>query len=400
MFSQDEYQAYQERLLKTKREMEKAGIEVLLINNPSNMYYLTGYDAWSFYVEQMVIVALKWEQPVWLGRQMDAAGARMTTWISHENIIGYPDDYVQSLTKHPMMFAADYLTEHGLDTAHVGLEMDAYFFSAYAYETLKTHLPNVQFKHAGLLVNKLRMIKSDYEIEHMKKAGRIVENAMYQAEQAIYPGARQCDAAAQIYSGLISGTPEYGGDYPAIVPMLPTGERTAAPHLTWSDQPFKDGELVIVEMAGCYKRYHAPLARTLSLGKPNERMVELSKIVVEGLNEALDAVKPGVTCAEVEAAWRKATSRYGIEKESRLGYSTGLSYPPDWGEHTASLRPGDQTVLQPNMTFHMIPALWFDYEGIEISETFRVTETGHEVLSNYTRDLIIKGDLDVTPVIS
>ncbi|WP_217586611.1 M24 family metallopeptidase [Lentibacillus saliphilus] len=386
--------------MNTKKRMEESGVDVLLITNPSNMYYLTGYNAWSFYVEQLVIVINDRDQPIWLGRYMDAAGAKMTTWMEAGNILSYPDDYVQSMTRHPMTFVADFLIDQGLSHKHIGVEMDAYFFSALSYEKLKQKLPDAHFKHAGLLVNELRMIKSDTEIEHMKKAGQIVQNAMYTAEKAIYPGARQCDAAAEIYYDLISGTPEFGGDYPAIVPMLPTGERTAAPHITWSDQPFKEGELVIVEMAGCYKRYHAPFARTISLGKPSEKIEALSKIVVEGLNAALDIVKPGVTCEEVESAWRQATSRYGIEKEARLGYSTGLSYPPDWGEHTASLRPGDQTVLQPNMTFHLIPALWFDYEGIEISETFRVTETGHEVLSHYTRDLIIKGDLDIAPVIS
>ena len=112
--------------------------------------------------------------------------------------------------------------------------------------------------------------------------------------------------------------------------------------------------------------------------------------MVDGLNAALDVVKPGVTAEEVEAAWREEVNKHGVSKESRIGYPTGLNYPPDWGEHTASLRPGDKTVLQPNMTFHCIPGVWYDDFGIEISQCFRVTETGYERLGQFPQELYLK----------
>jgi Xaa-Pro dipeptidase len=112
--------------------------------------------------------------------------------------------------------------------------------------------------------------------------------------------------------------------------------------------------------------------------------------VVEGANAALDAVKPGVTCEEVEAAWRQVIERQGIKKESRMGYSTGLGFPPDWGEHTISLRKGEKTVLEPNMTIHLMPGIWMDDWGVAISETFRVTDTGVETLANFPRQLLVK----------
>ncbi|MFD1036914.1 M24 family metallopeptidase [Virgibacillus byunsanensis] len=400
MFSHYEYQEYQERVAKTKESMAKEGIEVLLVTNPSNMNYLSGYDGWSFYVDQMVVIIIDEDQPLWIGRYQDANGARATTWLDQNNIIAYPDDYVQSDTKHPMEFMADFLAQIGQGNRKFGVEMEAYYFTARSYEKLKTRLPNAHFKDASLLVNYIRIIKSDAEIENMKKAAAIVDKAMLTATNAIHVGARQCDAIAAIYYDLITGTKDFGGDYPAIVPLLPTGERTSAPHLTWTDQTFKTGELVIIEIAGCYKRYHAPLARTVSLGNPTNEVKEISKVVVEGLNTALDIVKPGVTCEEIEAAWRNVISKHGIEKEARLGYSMGLSYPPDWGEHTASIRKGDKTILQPNMTFHLIPGLWFDQYGIEISESFRVTNSGCEILTNFSRELIVKGDIDFETVIS
>ncbi|MBD8005501.1 M24 family metallopeptidase [Bacillus norwichensis] len=389
------YEEYQYRLEQTKKKMLEKGIEVLLITNPANMNYLTGYNGWSFYVDQLLVVIIDEEQPIWIGRHMDANGARATTWLFDERIIPYPESYVHS-EKHPMEFVADILHEVGQSSRRIGLEMESYYFSALAYEKLKQNLPNTVFIDASLLVNYVRLIKSDQEIEYIKRAAKIVEIGMDAAIQNIAAGVRECDVVAEIYKNLVSGTPEFGGDYPSIVPMLPSGENTSTPHLTWTDRQYKYGEMVIIELAGCHQRYHSPLARTVSIGQPSEESYHISQIVVEGLNTALEAAKPGVTCEEIESAWNNVIKKYGIEKESRLGYSMGLNYPPDWGEHTASIRRGDLTVLEPNMTFHMIPGLWFDDYGIEISESFRVTETGCEVLADYRRELIIKEDLDLT----
>ena len=74
-------------------------------------------------------------------------------------------------------------------------------------------------------------------------------------------------------------------------------------------------------------------------------------------------------------------------KESRCSYSIGLSYPPDRGERTVSLRPDDRTVLAPNMTPHFMPALWFEDWELEISESIRITDTGTETLASWPREL-------------
>ncbi|MDC3415066.1 M24 family metallopeptidase [Terrihalobacillus insolitus] len=380
---------YQDRLSKTKQRMAENGIEVLLITDPANMNYLSGYDAWSFYVHQMLVIIIDEAQPIWIGRYQDASGARSMTWIYDDNVIPYPDYYVQSTTYHPMEFVAQILTQIGHGNRYTGVEMDNYYFSAKAYECLKQNLPNATFKDATSLVNRVRIIKSDQEIEYMKRAAQIAELTMYKGINSIRAGVRECDTAADIYYQMVTGTEEFGGDYPSIVPLLPSGENTSTPHLTWTEKRFQEGDSVIVELAGCYKRYHVPMARTVSIGAPAENLKQITPIVVEGLNEVLQTAKPGVTCHDLEAAWRKSLRKHGIEKEARLGYSVGLNYPPDWGEHTASIRMGDTTVLQPNMTFHLIPGLWFDNYGIEISETFRVTDSGCELFTNCPRDLII-----------
>ncbi len=381
---------YRKRLQRAKESMELQGIDVLLITDPANMNYLTGFDAWSFYVHQLLIVIADEDEPIWVGRGIDASAAAITTWLSRDNIIPYPDDYVQSALKHPMDFVADIIRYKGRESRVIGAEYDAYYFTAKNYIQLTKQLPDATFIDGTNLVNWIRIVKSETEIKLIERAATIVSETMVKGIERIQAGVRECDVVADIMHKQISGTDEFGGDYPSIVPLLPSGEKTSACHLTWTDETYKEGDPVILELAGCYNRYHSPLARTVVIGEPTQEMAELADVVIEGIEEALDVVKPGVTCEEVEAAWQKSIKKRGFQKESRIGYSTGLNYPPDWGEHTASLRPGDQTVLEENMVFHMIPGIWFDTYGVEISETFRVTKTGIEVLANVDRKLFIK----------
>lgn len=382
---------YQERLARTRQRMAAAGIELLISTDPANIHYLTGYDGWSFYVPQCVLVPAGADEPVWVGRGIDRNGARVTTFLADANIDSYPDHYVQSPERHPFDYVADVIRARGWDRRALGLEMDSYYLSPAGYEALRQGLPNAAFKTAEGLVNWVRAIKSDKEIALMRRAGQIMTKVMAVAREVVAPGVRQNDAVAEIYHAQIAGVDGIGGDYPSIVPMLPTGKGASTPHLTWTDAPFQAGEATIMELAACHRRYHCPQARTIFLGTPPQTLVDAGKAVVEGIEAALATVRPGVTCEAVEAAWRQTIVRHGLVKESRIGYSIGLNYPPDWGEHTMSLRPGDKTVLQENMCLHMIPGIWQDDWGIEISEAFRVTERGPELLADTPRELFVKG---------
>lgn len=381
---------YKERLRKTQQRMIENGIEVLIVTDPANMNYISGFDGWSFYVHQCLIVIGDQNEPIWVGRGQDSNAARLTTWLQEENIRPYTDDYVQSLIKHPIDFVSDIIKEKGYDKKVIATEMDTYYYTAKCQERFALGLPNAKFLDGTNLVNWVRIIKSSTEVEYIRKAARIAEKAMEAAYDSVAEGVRQCDAAANVYHAQISGTADFGGDYSAIVPLMPSGIRTSTPHLSWTDEPYKNDETVILELSGCYRRYHCPLARTMIIGDAPQKVRDLEAVVVEGITTALDAVKPGMTCEEVERVWAKSIAQSGFIKDSRIGYSMGVNYPPDWGEHTASFRPGDKTVLQPNMTFHMIPGIWLSDFGVEISESFRVTEKGCETFTNYPRKLLVK----------
>jgi ectoine hydrolase len=291
---------------------------------------------------------------------------------------------------HPMEWIAEAMRERGVATGTIAIELESNFYTVRSHEALVAGLPDATVVDAADLVNWVRSVKSDAELDKMRTAGRIVERVMTTALETIEPGVRQCDVVAKIYATQIRGLEDAGGDYTAIPPMLPTGPGTGVPHLMWSDAPFNSGEATVLELAGCYQRYHSPLARTVFLGEPPKLLSETADIVGEGMDAALDAVRPGLRCEDVEAAWREVITRHGLSKAGRIGYSIGVNYPPDWGERTMSLRPGDTTVLEPNMTFHMILGMWMEGWGYELSESFVVTTQGAECLSAVPRGLTVK----------
>lgn len=388
IFSKDEYQ---QRLRKTKESMDKVGMELLLVMDPANMNYLTGYDGWSFYVHQGVVVSLDEVEPFWFGREQDSNGAKMTSCLSNDCILGYPDHYVQSRYTHTMRWVAALLREKGLDKKRFGLEMDGYWFNAKMYVTLLEELPQASLTDGTNLVNWVKTIKSPVEIEYMRQAARICEKVMQTAIDAIAVGVREKDAAAKVSAAQIAGTEEFGGSSPAIFPIMPSAERTSTAHLTFDpDRHYQKNDVVLLELSGARYRYHAPLSRTVYLGEPPEDLRKTAEGVVQGLQETLAFIRSGVTAEEVEEQWRKAIAHTGVVKPSRVGYSYGLNYVPDWGEHTISLRPGDKTVLAPGMTLHFMPGIWLDTYGFECSEPILVTETGCEKFIEFPQKLFIK----------
>ena len=383
-FERSEYTA---RLRAARAEMARRTLDLLIVSDIANQYYLTGYDGWSFYLPQLVLVPLEDEEPVWIGRAMDATGGKLTAWMKPENIVGFPETYVHRTDRHPMDWMAEWITGKGWGARRIGIETDTYYHSPKAHAHLTTGLPNATFADADLLVNWLRAVKSPAEIAYQRKAASLAEGCVRAAYDAIAPGVRECDAIARIYAAQVAGSPDFAGDVSALPPTILGGENASAPHLMWSDRGFGANETIALELSGVCRHYTAGLARTLQLGAKPAKVADVEKAVLEGMDAVLATMRPGVTGETVEAAWRAVIQRYGLKKESRIGYSIGIGYPPDWGERTISLRPDDHNVLQPGNVFHCILGMWMEGWGIEASETILVTDRGCETLTNFPRPI-------------
>jgi Xaa-Pro aminopeptidase len=386
LFERNEYLG---RLARTRARMRAAGVDVLLVASPENINYLCGYAGWSFYVPQILAVAMDDEEPTLIVREMDVACAEFSVFLRPEQQIGYPERYIGSESLHPMEFIADHIRARGWHRLRLGVEKDAHFFSVRSFETLQARLPEATFVDADLLVDWVRTVKSDAEMVLMRQAGVIVDRAMQAAIDAIRPGVRECDAVAAQYHAQLAGTPEFGGGVPNSVIIL-AGERVGAPHLRWTDEPYREGDTVTLEFSGCRHQYHVALARTVVLGPPPPVLLKLRDVIVEGIGAALEVVRPGTLCEEVEAAFRRSTLKHGYEKKARIGYAQGLCFQPTWIERTMSFQRGDRTPLEPNMVFHLHAGMWDGRRTLVITESIAVTATGYELLTHFPRELFVR----------
>lgn len=386
LFSKQEYAS---RLARVRTRMLEHDLELLIVSDPCNIYYLTGYDGWSFYTPQVLIVSHD-RDPLWVGRRMDEEGVRLLAWLDDASIVGYEDHLVQNASKHPFEIVADLI--HGQFPAvdRVGIEKESYYLTAQAAEMLAGALKRQRLVDGSLLVNWVRFVKSPAEIELLKEAATLLDLSMDAAIDVADAGVRECDVAAAVYAANCRGTPAFGGVYTSSPAFICAGDRVSMPHLCWSDRRIAADSSMNLELMGNRRRYQVTMARTVHFGDVPAKLRNLEGIVVEGIERTLEAVRPGVTCEEIENVWRRHIARYGIAKETRCGYSLGIAYPPTGGEMTASIRPGDTTELEEGVAMHFLPAIWGREESLSISEPFVVTADGCECLSETPRRLFVK----------
>ncbi len=387
-------QEYAERAERVRNRLRAADMDALLVSDPANIYWLTGAQDWCFYTPQFVVIAAdakRHPEPYWIGRAMDASGARLSCWMRPGQIRSYPESCVQTSHAHPSLYVGRLFDELELSDAAIGYESDSYYLSPRSFAQLRHALPNASFHDADLLINWLRAIKSEREISYMRQAAAIAQAAMQAAYDIIAPGVRQCDVIAAALKTQISPNTSFGGDMTGLSPIILAGEKACTAHPAWTDEPLHDNQTIALELGGCRRRYNCGLARTVHIGKAVPDLVRrTSDAVREGMDAVLSAARPGVVARDLHTAWQRVLTRHGLSKESRIGYSIGAGFCPDWGEHTISLRQEDTTELQAGMTFHVILGMWQDDWGMELSETILITPDGVECLTEFDRGIFLK----------
>ena len=250
----------------TKKRMEAAGFELIICCDPANMCWLTGFDGWSFYVPQVVLVHQDLEMPIWFGREQDAKAAHITTDLPADQIVPYSEYLIQHQSEHAFDGLCDLVRSRGWERARIGVEMDAHYYTTRGHQHLLQGLPRAVISNNAELVNWARLVKSESELVLMREAGRICTEVVRRAVEHLKPGIPQNQVIAEIYDAQIRGVEGAGGDYTSICPLIQIGEGTTTPHLTWSDAPLPSDILIVTELAGARRHYHAPQTRTIHLG--------------------------------------------------------------------------------------------------------------------------------------
>ncbi|MGF7163623.1 Xaa-Pro dipeptidase [Rhodoligotrophos appendicifer] len=362
--------------------MARMDLDALLIRGPENITYFSGYETPGYYRYHSVIVP-RGGEPVFVVRDFEWINTPEFAWSTKLAKV-YDWDYGPNVT-------ASVLRQLGLGGAkRIGVEKRGFFYTVEEHETFCRGLPETEFVDGTEILWNARMIKSDEEIAVMRKSAALVDNAMLAGYEASRPGASGDEINAIVNKTLL----EHGGEYMGLPPFVLAGERSCLPHQTGGTNRLKNDDVMYFEISASKHRYTAALMRTIFLGRPKDEWLRAAQACIDAATVAMETIKPGVTPHEADTAARAVTTKAGFADlhRNRLGYSIGVSYPPDWGEgEIISLQQHEYRPLQPGMTFHM-PPLCLKYRefGIGFSESIVVTETGCERLSNLPREIVIK----------
>lgn len=378
---------YQRRIENLRHRMAKRKLDAVIINDPANIFYLTGHQTTGYDQFQAIVVPVD-KEPFMVMRYLEQTSLSPRTWVE---ISRYYID-----TQDPIEVFIEALYEFGMSQKTFGYELTCPYFPNTAQQHVIHSLIDATFVDCAGIVEMDRICKSEYEIQMMRQAAKATIAAMKAGVKASKVGVSENEIAAEVHHAMYQA----GGECPAERPYITAGPRVLYGHATWEGYVTKPGDTVFLEIGGCYRRYHAAMMRTVLLGQPSEAMLAAEKAVVNAINQVIDRVKPGMLVSEMSDIATAAATDNIINGRlvSRAGYSLGIAFAPSWDEgHLISIKPGVDVPLQENMTFHLIPWLYgIDNKHVmALSETIRITKTGCESFFNFPRQLFTEStDID------
>ena len=379
-----EQSEYRDRVQQVSAAMQKSGVDTLVILAEANIFYLSGYEGFSDYVPQAAVLRAGDQDVTLILREMDIHCAYPTVYLDESRVEWYPESLIGTPERSPWEVIGARVKEIA-QGGTIGVEYGASVFSYRDHLALADTLDGESVVDGSGLVETSKKKKSNAELDYMRQAAVIVDNALQKGIAQIAEGVRECDVAATILHQLTAGTAQCGGG-PTKPPTMGVGTRAAAPHLKWTDAPYAAGAQTDFEIGGYVHRYACPLSRTAYLGDPPQRLLDVHSAVLDGFLSAEAAIRPGGTCGDVHRGFAEAFYPHGVRKESRIGYSVGI----DWSDLCFSLQGDDATVLEVDYTFHLIIGVWEKADAYVFSEAFRVGPNGGESFSKTPRQLFVR----------
>ena len=364
---------YQRRYDQILDNMKRAKLDALLVHSPENITYVTGYETPGYYGYHCLVI-VRGAQPILVGRRIEIlTNVPEFSWLTSTAIV---EDH-----RKPADVTAGVIEKLGMARRRIGVEKSGWFFPVDEYESLGSSLPRARLVDGSGLIEAARLVKSDAEVEMIRRSVAIADKAALAGIRATKPGVSEDRIAAAVYKKWC----EEGAEYTGLPNFIVSGRRSAACHATWRGRKLSANDHIIFELAASKNRYAGAVFRAATVGRVKPKIRKLSDASIEALLAVIDAMRPGAVSEKVDKIGRDIIKRAGFGKyhHHRLGYSIGLNQPPDWGEgQIMSIRRGEQRVLQKNMTFHLVPGCLIPGElGLVNSATVRVTDTGCEMLN-------------------
>ncbi|NLY43487.1 MAG: aminopeptidase P family protein [Clostridiaceae bacterium] len=255
--------------------------------------------------------------------------------------------------------------------------------SCLKYEQFKSKLCIKDFFPVTDLVESLREIKDESEIEKMRKAAEIADSAFYHILHLIKPGITENEIALELeYFMKKNGAKALSFDT-----IVASGVRSSLPHGQPSDKRIEAGDLVVLDFGCVYEGYCSDMTRTIGVGSLNEEQKKIYNIVLEAQMKGLNVLKPGITGKEVDRAARDIISSHGYGQN----FGHGLGHGVGCEVHEAPrLSVNAEEVLKPGMVVTVEPGIYInDFGGVRIEDMVLITSDGIENFTSSPKELII-----------
>lgn len=377
-FEREEYAA---RLSKLTASMQEEKLDAMLLFAQESMYWLTGYDTFGFCFFQCLVVTSDGEMTL-LTRSADLRQARHTSTI--ENIVVWTDRSKAD----PTMDLKDLLSELDLLGARIGVEYDTHGLTGANCRKLDNQLQSfAELIDASYLVSRLRLVKSPAEIAHVRRAAELADAALDAALPLIKPGADEAEILAAMQGAVLAG----GGDYPANEFIIGSAEDALLCRYKSGRRQLSGNDQLTLEWAGAYAHYHAAMMRTIIIGEPSDRHMELYAASREAMDAITAILKPGTTFGAVFDAHADIMDDHGLTRHrlNACGYSLGARFTPSWMEHQM-FHAGNPLEIAPDMTLfvHMIIMDSEAGAAMTLGQTYLTTDDEPVSLSGKSLDLI------------
>jgi Xaa-Pro dipeptidase len=382
---------YAQRISVLRQRMRAEGIAAVAVASPENVYYLTGLDHLGYFAFTLLVLPES-GQPALVTRAMEGPTIRaQVPWCRHV-AFGDGDSPAAAAVAALAAVANPDATDHGATDhgATVALDEESMFFPPAVAAAIRNGLPGLRWRSASTLLAIQRAVKSPAEVDHIRQAASISDQAVAAGIAVARPGVSERAVAAEVYRAMI----EAGGEPPGFPPLIRPTTMLEREHVSWSGGTLRPGMGLFFELSASVRRYHAPQSRTVYLGHAPYEAFEAAESALAGLVAAREALQPGAVTGEVYAAWQRVVAGGATTSSQPLrhhcGYLVGIGFPPSWvgGGAVLGIRDGGEVEIVPGMTFHLMS--WVTRPtGHVVSDTVLVTDTGAELLTTTPRELTV-----------
>lgn len=370
------------RQARTRRAMQAAGLDGLLLFRQESLYYLTGFDTFGYVYFQCLYLGADGRLAL-LTRAPDLRQARHTSTIEDIRI------WVDGPQADPAAELRAMLAEFGQAGGRLGVEYDAYGLTAQLGKRLDAELAGFcTLADASDLVSRLRAVKSPVEIAFVRRAAALADDALAEALRLAAPGAFDGDILAAMQAAVFRGD----GDYPGNPFIVGSGPDALLCRYAAGRRRLDPVDQLTLEWAGVYRHYHAAMMRTICIGQATPRHRDLHSVATDAMAACLEALRPGRPLGAVFDAYARTCDKAGLaaHRLNATGYSLGATFPPNWMDWPM-LYAGNPVPAEPGMVIFLHMILMDSDSGVAMcpGQSVLVTEAEPELLSRHPHDLVI-----------